>query len=552
MHIANQPKSRLIALLVFVLLLSGAWWYFTSTLTNRVRSIIDDQFNSNVNQPYLIQFEVIDVELLDQEVNLHQVSFIPKPFVKAAIQKNDTAFKGFWLEGTTQNIKLYGWTLIDLITNTIHLDSLVIDQPQINIQENYKLIRDDEQSTSFRELSNQLVYDLKLEGFCISNGKIEYSSNANNHLHLILNNLNLQVQNILVDSVKVANKTFFDADEIDLNFKNLALNTDQIQIGVDEFDYYDFSRLKLKGIQIGDHDSAAVNLSKRQYRNPAVFVAQIDSVVLTAFNIKQIIALDRIQIDSLQIFKPQLTVYQDLGKSHDQSLDKKLPHTLLDDIQVPHKINAIEILNGYLSFKPIGKKTRRTGEIELKNINLTTAQFNNIDSLDKIPLDIKAICQVVGANTNIHIYAEDNQTTIPLHIDVDMASFALKDVNSIIEPVVTAKFNSGKVSRLNLRTQLNQYEVFTSLDMPYNNMQLQIEDANGHEKKWLVSLFANALIYKDANYEKPITTHITRPKYIGFLGAWWRGFQSCLVDEIVIASPRQRQKMRDFLKKHNH
>lgn len=552
MKLAKAPKIKLIGALILVLTLVGCWLYFMSTLDTRIRGIIDQNFNSKSNQPYLIQFESMDIELMDEQVKLNTVSFIPKPEVKAEIEKHDTAFKGFWLEGTSTSISLYGWSLIDLLTKTIHLDSLIIDSPEIDIQENYKLIRSEGESTSFRELSNQLVYSLKLEGFLIKNGTIKYHSSAKKSLDISLNKLQLDVQNIVVDSVKVANKTFFDADEIELSFNDLSFQSGDFKAQIESFDYTDFSRLCIQGLSVGDADSAMYKLADRKYRNPAVFIAQVDSIVLNEFNFHEVIALEKIHIAEVHLFKPVLQVFQDLGKNHDQSIDKKLPHTLLSKLEFPFQIEQLSITDGDLTFMPLGKKSRERGEIRMENIQLKTGMLSNINSdSQEYVVDIQAQCQVAKANANIHIYANEQEPKSSLFIDVDLSSFQLNDLNPIIGPVLTAQFTSGRVERLNLRTKLNQYEVFTSLDMPYSDLHLELIDAENGDTKKLLSVFSNLLVNQSGESEM-IHNHITRPAYIGFLGAWWRGFQSCLVDELVIASPKHRLKINSLLSKNHH
>ena len=213
-----------------------------------------------------------------------------------------------------------------------------------------------------------------------------------------------------------------------------------------------------------------------------------------------------VEADSLLISKAALKVYKDFGQPRDHvNRVGTFPHQMLMKLPISINIRKAVVSNGFVEYKQYTPKTGQKGKVQFYAVS---AVINNITNQ---PAAIRSnnICRAdtrsifmnsarVKATFFFNLASNNGSFTIDGHI----GGLDAKRLNSISQPLASAKIVKGTINGVDLHIKGSDYKGEAEITFLYTHLKIAVLEKNEEDgtldKKKLVSMAANILI-KNSN-----------------------------------------------------
>lgn len=491
---------------------------------------------------YHINFNTIQLHILQGEVVLHKVSFSP-----------DTAIYARQRQQHIAPDQLYTLHVEDLVVKHLHpfkllfkhqldVGEILLNAPEIYVavhRDAEKEVKPKDNRTIYQRLSKSLkmlhvgqirLNDIKLKYEDFSSTKPAISS---------FKELDFGANDLLIDSATQFDKTrFLYCCELTANLHNYTGQTANALYSY-QAKLIQFStltrKLKIHNFSLQPLGSPA-SYFKKTYEDRFSVKARL--LQLNNFDFQIYDVNHTIRASSLVLSQGNINVFSNPRTNPKSfSTDKSItfPNRALHLIPIKIKIDTIRIHQYAVRYDEYNTKTKQTGYITFNQIN---GYFYNVTN-DSAALRKNHLCHVKlsarfinQAQTDLSINFNLNDSLYSYNYKGSIGPINMLAVNVATVPLASLNIKSGVAKRLDFNIQANRHMAKGKVTFLYNNLKIQLLKADTAQLKMrhlaLVSLLANALIIKDNNPDYdgdvPRSANVVyqRPLNYPFFETLWR------------------------------
>lgn len=524
--------------LIFVLL-GGAALY----LSARWKPLISEKLKSGIQQGsaglYVLDFKDIHLNLLTGTASLDEVSLSPDTTVFNQLKAIEQApIHLFQLKVKKLQVNHLG--LVKAYFNkTIHINSIVLDQPSINMM-HYQLKKkkkDTSNKTVYQLLAKRLK-SLDIDAIRIVNADFDYIDGASGQpLHRI-KKLNLNVRDLLIDSISQFDTTrFYHAKDISFEVNGYQAKDKMYLTKVDTISGSAAKgTLLIKGFKMTPRYpdlafSRMFKYGKDRYN------LDFDQISLTGLDFPGFYDERTFHAKKITIGPARIAIFLNREMPPPPNLDKgrNFPHLALRRLGLQTIVDTLKIDNIDLAYTEYNPISQQKGTIYFQNLQGKIFHVTN-DSLSVVKNNhaVANLSGLVMKKSRIDIRI-DFSLTDPngaFHYSGAVAPMNLTDLNPISKPLGLIEIESGKMQKVDFDIHGNTRGSKGKIHFYYTDLKVQLlkegEDGAPQKKKGLLSFLANNLLIEDANPSKgeaPRTANVIfeRSPAASFFNLLWKG-----------------------------
>jgi len=548
------------ALLIIVAI--GVWY-----LSRHWKPILDAQLKeaiiNSTDSLYLIAYDGLDFNLITGNASIKNLRLTADTNRYAQLELLQQAPDNIY-HINIANLRIKQFHPRRIVTERkLHINDIIIDTPSIHVVNKYHIYNDTvktdrDERTLYQRISNILrevgVSRLVLNGINFKFTKETDSARSETVLH----NLNVQVSDILIDSLSQFDTTrFYHTRAIDIDMPGLRYETP------DSFYYVSFDRLRiatlykqviLSGLKYAPRMSKAAYFKRKQQAKDMV-ILDFPTIRLEGIDLQEFVHSQKIYAGSLHIDSGTVAIANDLRypKKPTNKIGKS-PHQLLLKMKQPIKIDSVLLNNVDISYAEVSRKYKKEGKI---TFDRTSGMFRNVTN------DSLALLQDKTMMADLTTYMMGTgKLDVEFTFDMldkrgahtykgTLGPMDGKPLNRILTPLLNAEVASANIKGLSFDVKADDRRARGSLRFDYNNMRINLlsNDENGEKSsKKVVSFLANSFIINDSNPDangKYHTGHINyvRPETFSFFKTLWQSLLQGVKECAGISPERERRLM---------
>lgn len=507
------PKNRWISLSLFLVLCSlvvGGILYWNAKKKSIIKNEIDNSLEKKTQGLYVINYDKFNLDEVAGSLNVTNIHLAFDSLVyKDFLEKKDapSILVNIWIP----SLNVWGvQTPRALIDKEVVGERVEIINPLIEIIYT-GMNKDSAPPIPPQQVFRQLLGNLnkiRVKEIAVSNALI-FTHQWNNHDSIITaRDISLRLADFALEDNSPGDSSRF------LFSKEIMLTAGKIDWMNDRKLY----RYEANNIEMSSKDKTILCgkmsidplLGEEAFANKVK--TQVDRIDLVLDRL-QMRNLDFIKLfhgvveaDSLLISKAALKVYKDFGQPRDHvNRVGTFPHQTL--MKLPYLINIRKavVTNGFVEYKQNTPKTGKKGKVQFYAVS---AVINNITNQ---PEAIRAnnICRadtrslfMNTAKVKAVFFFNLASNNGGFSIDGHIGNFDAKRLNSISQPLASAKIVNGTINGVDLHIKGSDYKGEAEITFLYNNLKVAVLEKNKEDgtldKKKLVSMAANILI-KNSN-----------------------------------------------------
>lgn len=550
-----------IVVALLVIAAFGAWY-----LSRHWKPILDAQLKEAVisatDSLYLIAYDALDFNLITGNASIKNLRLTADTTRYEKMERFKQAPDNSY-HISIANLRIRRFHPRQILTERkLHIDDIIIDTPSIHVVNKYHRYNDtittkQDERTLYQRISN-ILHEVSVSRIQFNDIQFKFSKETDStRSETMLHNLNVQVSDILIDSLSQFDTTrFYHTRAIDIDMPGLRYDTP------DSFYYVSFDRLqiatlykqiKLSGLKYAPRMSKTEYFRRKQEAKDMVVLA-FPTIRLEDIDLQQFIRNQKLYAGSLHIDSGMVAISNDLRypKKPTNKIGKS-PHQLLLKLKQPIQIDSVLLSNVDVSYAEMSRKYKKEGEITFER---TSGVFRNVTN------DSLALLQNKTMVADMTTYMMNTGK-----LDVEFA-FDLMDqrgaytyrgslgpmngkpLNRILTPLLNAEVGSANIKGVRFDVKADDYRSRGSLRFDYDNMRLNLltNDENGEKSsKRVISFLANSFIINDSNPDANGKYHTGRINYVrpenySFFKMLW---QSLLqgIKECAGISPEREQRL---------
>ncbi len=243
----------------------------------------------------------------------------------------------------------------------------------------------------------------------------------------------------------------------------------------------------------------------------------------------------------------RLSVYKDKRLPFDFSKIKPLPTAMIQKIPGKIKIDSIRLYNADISYEEFNEKTLMTGTA---HFNRTQLLVQGIKNFDITPTDSLRVSATTWLMDSAYIRLRFNESyTDTLHgfaFAVRVRPFNLTALNPMLEPLVSAKINRGRVDTIHLNAIGREYVAHGKMKMYYSGLKAQYLQKGDENVKTLKTRFinfaANDLILRHKNKRGYGEVYAERVRERSVINYWLKMAISGMMSSTGVKSNKKQEK----------
>ncbi len=201
---------------------------------------------------------------------------------------------------------------------------------------------------------------------------------------------------------------------------------------------------------------------------------------------------------------PVILLYRDKKPPFLHGIIKPLPVEMVQRINMPVSINAVQIKDGYLSYTEKHASTRAEGTIYFTGLNGVIANIKNqnIGAGDSLLLSLNGYL-LDSALVNLRVKQSYTDTLGAFLMTLRVQPTSLTFLNPVIAPLSNVIITSGTIDSLHLRAIGREYLSLGEMNMYYSNLKIKlVKDGDPENTTFfrnVVSFLANTFVIKKNN-----------------------------------------------------
>lgn len=533
-------KWLLVSLAVIFVLLGATALY----LSARWKPLISEKLKTGIQQGsaglYTLNFKDIHLNLLSGTASLDEVTLNPDTAVFNQLKAIGQApIHLFQLKVKKLQINHLG--LVKAYFNkTIHVNSIVLDQPSVNMM-HYHLPKKKKKESSSKTIYQLLAKSLKsldIDAIRLVNADFDYIDGASNQPIHRIKKLNLHIKDFLIDSLSQFDTTRFYYTK-DISFEiNGYQSKDKMY--VTKVDTISGSVAKgnvlIKGFKMIPRYPELAFSRMFKYGKDR-YDLDFDQMSLTGLDFPGFYDERTFHAKKITVGPAKAAIFLNREMPAPPNLDKgrNFPHLALRRLGMPTIVDTLKIDNIDLAYTEYNPISQQKGTIYFQNLQGKILNVTN-DSLSVVKNNhaIANLTTMVMKKSKINIKIDFNLTDPKggFHYSGAIAPINLTDLNVISKPLGLIEIESGQMQKVDFDIQANRFGSKGKVHFLYTDLKVKLlkegEDGAPQKKKGLLSFLANKLLIIDANPlkgEAPRTANVSfeRSPAASFFNLLWKG-----------------------------
>ena len=359
----------------------------------------------------------------------------------------------------------------------------------------------------------------------LSNKKIVEGSDISVHL-----------QDVLIDSLHSNDSSrFFFAKQVQAE-GGKALVKNKAGTYFYTFQGFSFNNegglLSVQSVQIEPQLSEDRFAAFSKFQNDR-FNVRLQRLSLQQVNLKRLM-LQQIVAERLEIETADCRIYRDRSYPRDQrNRVGQFPQQLLMKMPLTVSIKKLVVKDAFIEYKEKNPKSDYSGRVQFTHAHAIISNISNdavqIKSDNHCVLDFNGqFLDMAPAQIRLNMFLNDPRGRFLY--SGSMNGFEAGKLNGLIEPMVLAKIEKGRVNKLNFNFAGHNHGSDGTVTLLYDDLKLTLlkkDSTDGKlEKKKLASFVAN-IIVKNANPQRnqPVrvaTVHYERNTNFSFFNLMWK------------------------------
>lgn len=549
-------------IVILLIIVAGAAWY----LSRHWKPILDTQLKAAVvnssDSLYRIEYDGLAFNLITGNASIENLRLTADTAVYARMELQQQAPDNVY-NLRIANLRIRGFHPRRILTDRkLNIGDIIIDTPSIHIVNTYHSYNDTvttqkDTRTLYQRISNTLR-ELRVENIFLNDIQFKFSKRTDSTVNeTALNNLNVKVTDMLIDSLSQFDSTrFFHTRAVDVDVPGFRYETP------DSFYYVSFDRLQLasgkkqltlKGLKYAPRMSRA-EFYKRKQQAKDMSIIVFPLIRLENIDLQRLVQSQRIYAGSLHLDSGTVSISNDLRyPKHPTNKIGKSPHQQLMKMKQPIKIDSVVLNNVNISYAEIGRKYKKEGKITFDRASGVIKNVTN----DTLALTAN---QIMEADLTAYIM---NTSKLDVRFTFDMldkkGGHTYKGTlgptngtvfNRILTPLLNAEVANANIKGLSFDVTADDRRARGSLRFDYNNMGLRLLTPPGEEKKSMkvASFLANSFIINDSNPDANGVYHTGRINYVrpetySFFKTLWQSLLQGIKECAGISPERERRLM---------
>ena len=497
------PKKLLIALLVIGII-------FLITL-NYGNSFIEKKLQNNHTLNEFVAFGSVEVSILNKTIVFNELK------AKKEIPFKKNAIKGLITKVKVQDFNLWSY----LIDKSIEIGKIHITTPALSIYKNSAIT-----SIKTDSSAKKKIY---IKQITLNNGSLVQLDSIQNDTILSLYKLNGIIKDVTINGEKGRQKTTPKLEK--LSFKNLEYSLgewEKISVQNILFENNNLTAQHFLLATIYSKNELSQYLPKeRDYYHIQIPEIQLQKVKMFSKNKLTI------QLHKILIIEPFFEFYRD-KLLPDDVLSKDFITNQFKQVQIPIRINAFTLYNGYLKYAERTSLKREPKPLELEDIHVKIQDLNfPIDST----LHIQTTSKLMGnGEFNLDWTFENPAKSTAFLTKGELSHFNTSTLN----PFLRANLNvevEGEIDKMYFTFSGDSYRTTGDMKMNYDDFKFKIlrKDLLGVNKllTGIVNLFTNDGSKTDPEgyrYGKIETERVTHKSFFNYQ---WLAIQSGIKETVT-------------------
>lgn len=517
------------SLLVLLVLAGGFAYYLKNNIKELVMHRLLSEVEATFGHYYHITYDTLDISLDNWQLGIS---------IKNPVFSTDTTLTAYRSKYPPVFFKAQ-----QLSIQKINVQKLMfmeqIDIRRINLEHPELLFfthtlskQSQEQKAVSKKEARKLIQEIRLEELVVSKGNIHFIPYENQSKTLFYGEeIAIRIHKArlfpldsqgLLQSSKIDNLQFAMK-----NVKCDGLNSSYAfvmkQMDLD----LKANEIKLRGTSMVPQTSL-IALSRNHKYQKTFAKMDIGNIHIKGLDFKKLLNKE-LNIQSLEIADASFVLLKNKEKLLNKSIRKSTFQEIINNINVPIKIEALKLKNLFLTFKLQFPNHPQPAIIQLKNINGTVSEINNYKGQKKtIHLNAKATIMKTGKlqfSATIPLHAKDHLfngtiTNMPFH-----------EWNQVISMVAPVQIESGNIKKVTFKGIAKPMESNGTLVFEYSDLKAAVyrkNKSNTLKKSKLLSFSANQVIRTDnpakgETKAEPVPFHFEREPYQGQVMLWIGG-----------------------------
>lgn len=506
-----------IGILVFLLVVATAGtWY----LSRHWKPLLDQQLRETVvrssDSLYHVSYDDLDLNLLTGNLLLSNFELVPDTTVyqrlKLAQQAPDNTYH---IRVARLRVRhFHPWQAV--MGRRLRIDEIIFDQPLVHIRNEYQAYNDTvtvgEDKTLYQRISNTLR-SVSIGDVLLNNIDFEFTKITDTVAQgTTLNNINLRIRDILIDSLSQYDSTrFYHTKSIDLAMPGASYHT------ADSLYSFGFEHVHVRTAGTSNEVTiAGFTLAPRVNRSTfyqtvgyakAMLDLSFDTIGIQDIDMPQFARTQRVHARAMHIPGGRVAVFNDIRYERLQSSQiGNAPHQHLMRLGPNFRIDSLLLGAVKISYTEIGENTGKEGEITFDRTSGTLYNVAN-DSLSllrnkEMKWDVTTYLMDAGKLSAVFTF-DMLATNGAYSYNGQLGPMDGRRLNKLLRPLLNVEIESANIQGLRFDVDATDTYANGSLRFNYTDLKANLlteEDEEGNQsRRGLVSFLANRFIINDSN-----------------------------------------------------
>ncbi len=512
-------KPILYSLLGLFIILGAGGYYLLNNWKPFLKHKLQKAVVKGSGGLYNIQFSDIDVNLFSGHINIKDFELRPD----TAIYNKFIALKK--APDNLYRVKIKELDIRDvtatkaLFQKKLNIDSVLISNPELTViskSEPYNDTVKNGKPKTLYQIIKKIFKQVQVNGISLKNGNfVLVNKNSREVKHTALNNINIDVKEVLIDSLSEKDTSrFYSSKNMVFRVRNYKLATSDSLYYLSVKDVYFSSR---KRQVIFNHIAFTPRYNKVAFYHKVKFSKdrydlKFNTVSIDHIDLKKVFEQQQLFSTTANISNANIEVYNNNAYPQDKSEKHQwdnFPHQQLQKAATAVKIDTLNLKNINVTYAEADRDTKQTGFIYFYH---TSGQIFNVtnDSLAKIH-NKYAIARLHtrllnAANLNVNFKFDLTDKKGAFGYDANLGMLNGELFNKTTIALGRVKIKTVAIQRLTFNANADNYHATGQLKLYYKNLKIELLKKKKDEKKLqgkrIISALANMFILKTDNPDK--------------------------------------------------
>lgn len=530
-------------ILVFIL--------FVTVLINRKLSgIVEQKVNAYLQQNgpklYDISLKKLDLNLIAGSVKIDSIQINPR------LNLLNDSVPGLY-KGTIGLLKVTNFRYTKFLANhAVKLKNITLSGADLSFTPNpdYVKIKKKPNAANKSSMLGPNLQSIEVETIAFKDGNfVVYDPKSTHDTAWSIHKFSLLLDAFKVDSVSAHQEPPFTIQGFMLKGEDiLSSKSDKYTLKIADFELVSSRHeLVLNGFSLTPKLSRKA-FSKNLKFEDDMFDIDVASIILSDLNLMEILSEKRLDLSSIQIQEPVISIYRDKRVVDGPFKHKPLVTSAIKKIPLPVHISQITMMDGKLTYEEKQENDNPPGMIyfDLQNVSITNV-CNITSEIHQNPVmqaDFQTKIMGQGALT-AHFDFNLNYATDSFTMKGKLGKIAASAFNPMAENMLNVKITAGTVNKAEFNFGGTDNSSAGLLELHYSDLKVEVlKDDASHNG--FMTLAANSLVEKnnqpeDKKYRLGYM-NFDRDKNKGFPNYLWKTILTGIKPIVVPISTTKEQK----------